>query len=159
MERDLVVVEVKSLPKCDVCKTADAQYDAKLKQGPWAYLCSPCWLKHSVGRLGTGLGQRLKEGTMTEQQKQAAQIKARMAKLEAATFEVTKLESRLAHSVIGFLDVIDDGLIATNRGLSAEAQMDTLRKMVDSFRAKIAAARAEMRALTDEPDKYRPVGG
>jgi len=47
------------LPMCDFCGFREAAYDAKTKQGPWAYMCEECFKKHGVG-LGVGLGQRLR---------------------------------------------------------------------------------------------------
>lgn len=47
------------LPACDLCgHGTKATYDAKTKQGPWGFLCKPCFDEHGVG-LGTGKGQRL----------------------------------------------------------------------------------------------------
>lgn len=43
---------------CGLCDDPNAEYDAKLQSGPWAYLCKKCFNKYA-GRLGTGLGQRL----------------------------------------------------------------------------------------------------
>jgi hypothetical protein len=50
-------VVVDKRPLCDFCK-AEAQFDAKTKAGPWAYLCLACYKLHGIG-LGTGYGQRL----------------------------------------------------------------------------------------------------
>lgn len=50
-------VKVRELPQCDLCG-AEAHYDAKTRQGPWAYLCPECFGEYGVG-LGTGLGQEL----------------------------------------------------------------------------------------------------
>jgi hypothetical protein len=50
---------VQDLPVCDICQTSTAVYDAKTTQGPWAYMCEPCWNAYGVGRLGTGYGQKL----------------------------------------------------------------------------------------------------
>lgn len=56
-------VFVAKLPNCDLCAeegvTKPAHFDAKTVMGPWAYLCDDHWLSHSVGALGTGLGQEL----------------------------------------------------------------------------------------------------
>lgn len=56
-----VVVSV--LPPCDVCRAAGeerlAGYDAKLLDGPWAYLCERDFLLLTDRTLGTGRGQRL----------------------------------------------------------------------------------------------------
>ena len=45
-------------PQCNMCQRAEAQFDAKTKGGPWAYMCLPCYKVYGIG-LGTGLGQRL----------------------------------------------------------------------------------------------------
>lgn len=50
--------EVTYLPKCDLCHTADARYDAKTCFGPWANLCQGCFAQYGAG-LGLGKGQRL----------------------------------------------------------------------------------------------------
>ena len=52
-------VKVASIPKCDLCKEADAIVDGRTAFGPWAYMCKRCWLVRGVGRLGTGYGQKL----------------------------------------------------------------------------------------------------
>lgn len=49
---------VSKLPKCDFCQ-AEAKYDAKTVQGPWAFMCSRHWLWHGTGELGIGYGQKL----------------------------------------------------------------------------------------------------
>lgn len=57
-------VEVSKFPPCDIHiayknrRDVEARYDGKTKQGPWAYMCEECFLKHGTG-LGTGKGQRL----------------------------------------------------------------------------------------------------
>jgi hypothetical protein len=51
-------VKIAYAPACDLCG-AEAAYDAKSKAGPWGYMCESCWRVHSVGKLGTGYGQRL----------------------------------------------------------------------------------------------------
>lgn len=48
METYKVYVEVKP-----------ALYDAKTKGGPWANMCAEHMLEEGLGKLGTGLGQRL----------------------------------------------------------------------------------------------------
>lgn len=57
-------VTVSSLPNCDVCSQAGrqvpAEFDAKTKFGPWAYLCRKHFQAVGPGRLGTGYGQRLR---------------------------------------------------------------------------------------------------
>lgn len=57
-------VYMDSIPACDLCRGAGrdrpAEYDAKTKQGPWAYLCHRHYLMHRFYQtLGTGKGQRL----------------------------------------------------------------------------------------------------
>lgn len=45
--------------RCDICDTRchSIFYDAKMKQGPWANMCSFCFQFLGVG-LGTGRGQK-----------------------------------------------------------------------------------------------------
>lgn len=50
-------VTVRSLPACAVCGQT-ARYDARTKQGPWAYLCEGHYRAFGIG-LGPGRGQRL----------------------------------------------------------------------------------------------------
>lgn len=50
--------KVARIPNCDMCGHP-ANYDAKTRFGPWAYMCEPCWRAHGTGKLGTGFGQRL----------------------------------------------------------------------------------------------------
>lgn len=38
--------------ECDICGE-QATKDAKLKQGPWAYVCDSCFEKHAVKKPGT----------------------------------------------------------------------------------------------------------
>jgi hypothetical protein len=45
-------------PQCDMCRKAEAQFDAKTIVGSWAYMCLPCYKVYGIG-LGTGKGQRL----------------------------------------------------------------------------------------------------
>ena len=52
-------------PPCDLCSVRsphgnppEAQFDAKLKGGGWAFLCLPCFKRYGI-KLGTGFGQRL----------------------------------------------------------------------------------------------------
>lgn len=51
-------------PKCDICPLVGqtparpAAIDGATTQGPWAYMCVPCFEVHGVG-LGLGKGQRL----------------------------------------------------------------------------------------------------
>lgn len=56
-------VTVSFLPDCDIHKRhgmvgVPARYDGKTKDGPWAYMCPPCFQDHGIG-LGTGRGQLL----------------------------------------------------------------------------------------------------
>jgi len=54
--------EVAVIPDCDVCKRAGqkvpAYADAKLRRGPWAYLCRRHFHAYRC-ELGTGRGQEL----------------------------------------------------------------------------------------------------
>lgn len=60
MEENNTVLRVDHIPNCDICMdTTPAEYDAKSKQGPWAYMCQRHFEQHGVG-LGMGRGQRLK---------------------------------------------------------------------------------------------------
>lgn len=43
---------------CGLCYAPNAEYDAKLQSGPWAYLCKKCFKARGCS-LGTGKGQRL----------------------------------------------------------------------------------------------------
>jgi len=47
-------------PTCDFCAKT-AVYDAKMTQGPWAFMCDDHFGSESDGRLGLGFGQRLVE--------------------------------------------------------------------------------------------------
>lgn len=49
---------VDAIPPCDECRKP-AEYDAKTKAGPWAYLCGSCFDTFTHGKLGLGVGQRL----------------------------------------------------------------------------------------------------
>jgi len=57
----------KELPKCNICSSrgrmVEAEYDAKVRNGGWAYLCKDHFVVYGMG-LGTGKGQKitLKEG-------------------------------------------------------------------------------------------------
>lgn len=58
-------VQMDHIPMCDLHKMdtrspqlIEAVYDAKMLEGPWAYLCQSCYDLHGVG-LGLGKGQRL----------------------------------------------------------------------------------------------------
>ena len=50
---------------CNFCESEgateikNAQYDAKTRFGPWAYMCEQHWQEHGLGKLGTGFGQEL----------------------------------------------------------------------------------------------------
>lgn len=46
--------------KCAFCKE-DAVYDAKTKNGPWAFLCEKHFTSFEC-RLGVGYGQKIKKG-------------------------------------------------------------------------------------------------
>ena len=57
------IVEVETLPKCDICERelgvqTTAFYDARTKNGYWAYLCEDHFASEGIG-LGLGKGQRL----------------------------------------------------------------------------------------------------
>ena len=53
-------VTVAYLPMCDICKDRPAKYDARTRQGPWAYMCAMCYrVNRMYSTLGTGMGQRL----------------------------------------------------------------------------------------------------
>lgn len=38
--------------KCDICKVNTATKDAKLKMGPWAYVCESCFRSYAIGNKG-----------------------------------------------------------------------------------------------------------
>lgn len=59
MENSLVTAKVVELPPCDFKCGEIALYDAKTPEGPWGYMCQDCFDKYSIGKLGTGWGQRL----------------------------------------------------------------------------------------------------
>ena len=40
------------MQKCDLCGKG-AKYDAKLREGPWAYVCEACFQKRAVKAKGT----------------------------------------------------------------------------------------------------------
>lgn len=46
-------VKINHLPKCYFCSKV-AQYDAKTKMGPWAYMCP---FHYNLFGIGTGLGK------------------------------------------------------------------------------------------------------
>ena len=53
-------VKLSELPKCDLCRTEVARFDAQMKgRTHWAYLCIGCRIQHTLGRLGVGVGQVL----------------------------------------------------------------------------------------------------
>lgn len=53
------IAKVHEIPPCDFCDdSVPAAYDARMKVGSWAYLCSDHFAEWGIG-LGTGLGQRL----------------------------------------------------------------------------------------------------
>ena len=50
--------------KCDFCKedlsknlVGSRLYDAKTIHGPWATMCSTCWIESTHQQLGVGLGK------------------------------------------------------------------------------------------------------
>jgi len=51
------VTKVFEEKKCDFCGQT-AQYDGRIRFGPWAYMCPKCFERHGIG-LGLGVGQRL----------------------------------------------------------------------------------------------------
>jgi len=52
-------VRVSTLPKCDLCTDGTlAEFDAKTKTGPWAFMCPTHFHEHGIG-LGLGQGQHL----------------------------------------------------------------------------------------------------
>lgn len=55
------IARVARIPNCDLCEQpTPAEYDAKTKLGPWAYLCHHHYqLLAQFRQLGTGKGQRL----------------------------------------------------------------------------------------------------
>lgn len=57
--KDIVEAQMTRIPLCDFC-TDPAGYDAQmLGRTAWAYFCEYHFGSSSVGRLGTGYGQRL----------------------------------------------------------------------------------------------------
>ncbi len=70
-EPDLQYTYVPELPPCDLHQARweyrAASYDAKTRLGPWANLCTACFVEHGVG-LGLGKGQRLFVGPPPTQQ-------------------------------------------------------------------------------------------
>jgi len=51
-------VVIEKLVQCDLCKIAEAKYDARSKMGPWGYMCQKCFGFYGIG-LGIGKGQKL----------------------------------------------------------------------------------------------------
>ena len=52
---------VATMPLCDLTPEHGlAGYDARMKSGPWAFMCHHCWAEHAMStRLGVGSGQAL----------------------------------------------------------------------------------------------------
>jgi len=52
---------VATMPLCDLNPAhGPAGYDARMKSGPWAFMCHHCWAEHAMSvRLGVGSGQAL----------------------------------------------------------------------------------------------------
>lgn len=52
---------VGSLPNCQLphVEPVKADYDARTNNGQWAYVCEDHFQSDTVGRLGTGAGQKL----------------------------------------------------------------------------------------------------
>jgi hypothetical protein len=63
MEENNTAVRVDRVPLCDYCThlgvNEPAKYDAKTSHGPWAFMCQRHFDMYG-GRLGLGLGQKLK---------------------------------------------------------------------------------------------------
>lgn len=55
---DWTIARMSKIPNCDFCGDK-AEYDAKTKFGPWAYMCGTHWHLSGLGQLGLGRGQRL----------------------------------------------------------------------------------------------------
>lgn len=59
---DLETVWLAKRPDCDLCITSGlknpARFDAKMHQGPWAYMCQIHFDANAIG-LGLGVGQRI----------------------------------------------------------------------------------------------------
>ena len=54
---------VDGMSECDFCATKLDQvgsivFDAKTPQGPWGTACPKCFRTETLGRLGTGFGQK-----------------------------------------------------------------------------------------------------
>jgi len=54
---NLKAVKMLEKVKCSFCDK-DAEYDARMKRGSWAYMCQEHFNEHGIG-LGTGFGQKL----------------------------------------------------------------------------------------------------
>lgn len=87
---DTVIVETR--PPCDLCGRP-AAIDGKTTTGPWAFMCSTCWRLHGVGKLGTGLGQRLIIKTLKNVMDAAARYEAGNARPGDAALIIEELES------------------------------------------------------------------
>lgn len=61
MKKDLKLVYVSCLPRCDFC-SEQASFDGKTKMGPWANMCQSDFDRYGIG-LGLGLGQKLEVRT------------------------------------------------------------------------------------------------
>ena len=59
---------VTKVPKCDFCEEP-AEYNARTRFGPWAYLCEKHFKMYGVG-LGLGRGQ-----TLIEREKEEAEVR------------------------------------------------------------------------------------
>ena len=57
-------VEVAEIPPCDFCGETNvvtpAVVDGRTVYGPWANMCERHFRVHGMGKLGLGIGQRLK---------------------------------------------------------------------------------------------------
>lgn len=84
---------VDTAPMCDIHKftmgdpNVPAQYDARTSAGQWANMCEPCWLTHSAGGLGTGIGQRLIVGEEPVRDR-AAEVRAAMDRKDVTLSEI-----------------------------------------------------------------------
>jgi hypothetical protein len=45
---------------CNICNKQDpiVLFDARTARGPWALMCSLCFMLNTKGKLGTGVGQK-----------------------------------------------------------------------------------------------------
>lgn len=56
---DLITTVIYETAYCQICKEVEpAEYDAKIKGGPWAFMCKKHFEEMGVG-LGMGKGQKL----------------------------------------------------------------------------------------------------